>query len=277
MQPLSNKSIYFIEMKKHFFALNKLISRSPFTSDFSFVKRIVFVFCLLIVFTASSIGAAPNSPAQAEEKESAIEKVTSWYMDNMNYGTITLLMTVESSFVPFPSEIVVPPAAYKASQENSNLNIVGVVLFATIGALIGSVINYYLALLLGRPVIHRFAESRIGRLCLLSSEKIQKAEDYFVKHGKMSTLIGRFIPGIRQLISLPAGLAKMHFGSFLLFTFLGALPWNIVLAVLGYVAHGNADLINRYNKEISYVLLGLAVFVVLYLIYNGFFKKRTAK
>jgi membrane protein DedA with SNARE-associated domain len=198
-------------------------------------------------------------------------------MDNMNYGTITLLMTVESSFVPFPSEVVVPPAAYKASQDNSSLNIVWVVLFATIGALIGAVINYYLALFLGRPVIHRFAESRIGRMCLLSSGKVQKAEDYFIKHGKISTLIGRFIPGIRQLISLPAGLARMHFGSFLLFTFLGALPWNIVLAVLGYVAHGNADLINRYNKEISYVLLGLAVLFALYLIYNGFFKKRTEK
>jgi membrane protein DedA with SNARE-associated domain len=230
---------------------------------------------LLTVFFASSICATP--PTQAEEEKSAVEKVTSWYMDNMNYGTITLLMTVESSFIPFPSEVVVPPAAYKASQDNSSLNIVWVVLFATIGALIGAVINYYLALFLGRPVIHRFAESRIGRMCLLSSEKVQKAEDYFIKHGKISTLIGRFIPGIRQLISLPAGLSRMHFGSFLLFTFLGALPWNIALAVLGHVAHGNADLINRYNKEISYVLLGLAVLFGLYLIYNGFFRKRTEK
>ena len=114
-------------------------------------------------------------------------------------------------------------------------------------------------------------------MCLLSSEKVKKAEDYFVKHGKISTLIGRLIPAIRQLISVPAGLAKMHFGSFILFTFLGASAWNIILAVLGYIAHGNADLINRYNKELSYALLGLAVLFALYLIYNGFFKKRLEK
>jgi len=194
-------------------------------------------------------------------------------MDNMNYGTVTLLMTVESSFIPFPSEVIVPPAVYKASQETSNMNIVLVVVFATIGAMIGSIFNYFLALYLGRPIIHRFAESKIGRMCLLSSEKVKKAEDYFVKHGNMSTLIGRLVPGIRQLISIPAGLARMHFGSFLLFTFIGAFAWNIVLAIVGYIAHGNADIINRYSKELSYIMLGLGLLFVMYLVYNGFFKK----
>ena len=211
------------------------------------------------------------------QKKSIVERVASWYMDNMNYGTITLLMTVESSFIPLPSEIVVPPAAYKASQEDSDLNIFLVVLFATIGAIIGALINYYLALWLGRPVVHWFADSKLGRMCLLSSEKVQKAEDYFVKHGKSSTLIGRFVPGIRQLISIPAGLAKMKLLPFLLFTTLGAGMWNVILAVLGYLAHGQASLIDLYNREISYVMLALGVIFVGYLVYNGFVKKGKKK
>ena len=120
--------------------------------------------------------AQPADTAHDAEKQSLVEKVASWYMDNMNYGTITLLMTIESSFIPLPSEIVVPPAAYKASQENSDLNIVMVVIFATVGAILGALVNYYLALWLGRPLIHKLADSKLGRMCLLSSEKMQKAE-----------------------------------------------------------------------------------------------------
>ena len=210
-------------------------------------------------------------------KKSKIEQVTSWYMDNMNYGTITLLMTVESSFIPFPSEVVVPPAAYKASQEDSDLNIILVVVFATIGAIIGALINYFLALWLGRPIIHKFAETRFGRICLLSSEKVTKAENYFVKHGRSSTFIGRLVPGIRQLISIPAGLAKMPLFPFILFTTLGAGIWNIILAILGYIAHGQADIINKYSKELSFILLGLGVLFILYLVYSGFIKKKKTK
>jgi len=238
------------------------------------MKRFTSILFFLLLFSTFAIHATPETSESIPEKKTMIEKVVSWYMDHMNYGTITMLMTVESSFIPFPSEVVVPPAAYKASQENSDLNIVLVVVFATLGALLGAIINYYLALFLGRPVIYRFAESRIGRMCLLSNAGVKKAEDYFVKHGKISTLIGRLVPAIRQLISIPAGLAKMHFGSFLLYTFIGAGLWNIVLAVLGYVAHGNADLIDRYSKELSYILLGLGILFVLYLVYNGLIKKR---
>lgn len=208
------------------------------------------------------------------KKPSKIEEITSWYMDNMNYGTITLLMTVESSFIPFPSEVIVPPAAYKASQEDSNLNIFLVILFATLGAIIGALINYYLALWLGRPIIHKFADSKLGRMCLLSSEKVSNAENYFVKHGRSSTFIGRLVPGIRQLISIPAGLSKMSLLPFILFTSFGAGMWNIVLALLGYIAHGQADIIERYTKELSYILLVLGVLFILYLIYNGFIKKK---
>jgi membrane protein DedA with SNARE-associated domain len=212
--------------------------------------------------------------ADVEKKQSAIEKLTAWYMDNMNYGTITLLMIIESSFIPFPSEVIVPPAAYKASREESDLHIILVVVFATIGAITGALINYFLALRLGRPIVYAFADSRLGKMCLLSSEKVQKAEDYFIKHGKSSTLIGRLIPGIRQLISIPAGLARMHLLPFILFTVLGAGIWNVILAVIGYIAHGSASLIEKYNKEISVIMLILGGLFILYLLYNGFVKKR---
>ena len=230
-------------------------------------------FIILFFFTFHTFS-APSAAEPSLEEKSTIEKVASWYMEHINYGTITLLMTVESSFIPFPSEVIVPPAAYLASRDDSNLNIVLVVIFATIGAMIGSIFNYYFALYLGRPVVYRFAESKIGRMCLLSGEKIKKAEDYFVKHGNMSTLIGRLIPGIRQLISLPAGLARMNFGKFLLFTFIGAFAWNIILAVLGYIAHGNAEIIDKYSKELSFFLIGAGALFVIYLVYNGFLKKR---
>jgi len=237
------------------------------------VKRPISIFVLLILFLAAF--ATPPSDSKPDDHQSALEKVVSWYMDNMNYGTVALLMTVESScFIPFPSEVVVPPAAYKASQEDSDMNIVLVVVFATIGALLGAIINYYFALYLGRPIVYRLAETKIGRMFLLSSEKIQKAEALFIKHGNITTLVCRLIPGVRQVISVPAGFARMHFGNFVLYTFIGAALWNIILAVLGYIAHGNADIIHRYSKELSYILLGLGLLFVMYLVYNGFFKKK---
>jgi len=239
------------------------------------ITGLILLICLCIGVSifAQPAFAQPTNKTEVSEKQSLVEKVTSWYMDHMNYGTVTLLMTIESSFIPFPSEVVVPPAAYKASQEDSDLNIILVVVFATIGALIGSLFNYYFALWVGRPVLHKFAESGLGRMCLLSAEKVQKAEDYFVKHGSISTFIGRLIPGIRQLISLPAGLARMPLMKFLVFTTLGAGLWNIVLAIMGYIAHGQASIIDQYSKEISHIILFLCIAFVLYLLYNGFIKK----
>ncbi|MEE1097724.1 MAG: DedA family protein [Bacteroidales bacterium] len=194
-------------------------------------------------------------------------------MDNMNYGTVTLLMTIESSFIPFPSEVVVPPAAYKATKPDSDMNIVLVVVFATLGALIGAVINYYLALFLGRPIVYKFAESKLGHMLLLDAKKIETAEKYFDKHGKSSTLIGRLVPAVRQLISIPAGLAKMNLATFLTFTALGAGIWNIILAVLGYLAAGQSDMIEKYSHELSYVLIGLGILFVAYLIFKAIRKK----
>ena len=239
------------------------------------MKRIISILLILTFTFSFAVQASPEITEPDQEKKSIIEKVVSWYMDNMNYGTVALLMTVESScFVPFPSEVVVPPAAYKASQEGSDMNIFLVVVFASLGAMLGAIINYYFALYLGRPVVYRFAGSKIGRMCLLSPEKIQKAENLFVKHGNMTTLICRLIPGVRQVISVPAGFAKMHFGSFILYTFIGATLWNIILATIGYVAHGNADIINKYSKELAYIFLGLGILFGFYLLYNAFFKKK---
>ena len=243
------------------------------------MKNFIKTFIICVFFTSISMTtfAQTQNPTTKSEEKTIIEQVTSWYMDNMNYGTVTLLMTIESSFIPFPSEVVVPPAAYKALEQESNMNIVLVVVFATLGAIIGALINYYLAFWLGRPIIYKFVETRFGKMCLLSKEKVEKAEQYFDKHGKSSTFIGRLVPGIRQLISIPAGLAKMNIVSFICFTALGAGIWNILLAVLGYIGHGNKELIDQYSHELSYILLGLGVLFVIYLIYKGVSKKKTSK
>ncbi len=196
-----------------------------------------------------------------------VDKIADWYDQNMNYGTITTLMAIESSFIPFPSEVVVPPAAAVSTREDSNLNMILIILFATLGALAGALVNYFLSVWLGRPIIYKFADSKLGHLCLLSGEKIKKAEEYFNDHGKVSTFVGRLIPGIRQLISIPAGLARMPIVPFMGFTLLGAGIWNTVLALIGYAVGDNMDLIYKYSHEIGYILLGvLVVALTIYII-----------
>ena len=239
----------------------------------------VFIFLLSIsTVSAQTIQEQQSSQNTPKTEEVGfVKKVTNWYMDNMNYGTVTLLMAIESSFIPFPSEVVVPPAAYKATKPDSGMNVVLVVVFATLGALIGALVNYYLALWLGRPIVYKFAESKLGRLCLLDASKIETAEKYFDKHGKSSTLIGRLVPAVRQLISIPAGLAKMNIVTFLTFTALGAGIWNTILAVLGYIAAGQSDLIDKYSHELSYILIGLGILFVAYLIFKAVRKKKKQK
>ena len=177
-----------------------------------------------------------------------------WYMANLNYFTVALLMAIESTFLPLPSEIVIPFAAYKAGQ--GDLNVFLVVLAGTVGALGGSLINYTLAYYLGRPIVHRLAHSKVGKMFLLSKEKVIHAEEYFVRNGRTSTFIGRLVPGIRHLISIPAGLAKMNLRDFMLYTFVGAGIWNIILAVIGYYLYEIRDQIFPYIEYILY-LLGL--------------------
>lgn len=213
---------------------------------------------------------------------SLVTDVTAWYSAHMNYASITALMTIESSFVPFPSEVVVPPAAYVAADPASPLCVTGsypldlclIVIAASVGAILGACINYGLSMWLGRPIIYKFADSKLGHLFLLSSEKIQKAEDYFNEHGKVSTFVGRLIPGIRQLISIPAGLARMNFAAFLGYTFLGAFIWNTVLALLGYVAQGQADMIDKYNHELSIAVLAIVALAAVYMVAKMLIKRR---
>ncbi len=230
------------------------------------------LFLTLFLFVLIPFCAAQTDTAQTD-KTSWVDRVEVLFDENMNYGTVAALMAVESSFVPFPSEIVVPPAAYVASKPESDMTIWGVVLAATIGALLGALINYFLALWLGRPIIYRLVDTRLGRLLMLSSEKVQHAEDYFVKHGAVSTLVGRLIPAVRQLISIPAGLSKMRLGTFILFTSLGAAVWNSVLALLGYLAQGQSELIHRYSHELSIILLAAVGIVAVVLIAKKLMKR----
>ena len=203
---------------------------------------------------------------------SLVDNIIAWYSAHMNYASITALMAVESSFIPFPSEVVIPPAAFVAGQPESVLCATGnypidvllIVLFGTLGAMIGAIINYGLSVWLGRLIIYKFADSKLGHMCLLSSEKLERAEAYFREKGNVSTFVGRFIPGIRQLISIPAGLSRMHFGAFLWWTFLGAFIWNCVLAALGYIAAGQMSLIKEYSHELSVAILILLGAVILF-------------
>jgi len=192
-----------------------------------------------------------------------------WYMANLNYFTIALLMVIESSFVPFPSEAVIPFAAYKAAQ--GDLNIFGVVLAGTIGALIGALINFYLAKYLGRPLVYKFADSGLGRVLLLSKAKVVKAEDYFRRNGKASTFIGRLVPAVRQLISIPAGLADMKIRDFIIFTVAGAGLWNIILAIIGYFLYEIREQIFPY---LGHILLGLGAAFIVYLVVKGRLERR---
>lgn len=200
-----------------------------------------------------------------------------WCLDHLNYWTITLLMAIESSFIPFPSEVVVPPAAWKSASDSS-MNVFLVVFFATLGANIGALINYYLSRWLGRPIIYKFANSRLGHICLIDEAKVKRAEDYFAEHGALSTFIGRLIPAVRQLISIPAGLSRMRLSTFIIYTTLGAGIWNSILAAIGYYLSKVPGIeteeqllakVNEYSHEIGYVFIAIGILIVGYLIYNG--------
>lgn len=205
-----------------------------------------------------------------------------WCLEHLNYWTITLLMAIESSFIPFPSEVVVPPAAYKAAI-GKELNVYLVVLFSTIGANIGALVNYYLARWLGRPLVYKFANSRWGHLCLINEDKVQKAEVYFEKHGALSTFIGRLIPAIRQLISIPAGLSRMKLHTFLLYTTLGAGIWNSILAAIGYYLSTVPGIeneeqllskVNEYSHEIGYAFIAIIAIGAIFFTLKHVQKKR---
>ena len=200
---------------------------------------------------------------------------------NLNYGTIFFLMLLESTVIPVPSELVVSPAAYHAA--GGNLNIFLVILFATIGAVCGATINYLAAFYLGRPIIYQFANSKWGHICLLNQQKVENSERFFYNHGVIATLTGRLLPGIRHLISIPAGLAKMKFWKFILYTTIGAGLWNCILATLGWYLHSVVPE-QKLNEKIleygKYIKIGIIFFVaiaVAYFFIKWIIKKKQVK
>ena len=204
-----------------------------------------------------------------------------WFVENASYWFVFIFMVIESSFIPFPSEVVVPPAAYLAAQRG-DMNVFVEVLVATAGAIVGALINYYLSLWIGRPLVYRFANSRYGHACLIDEAKVEKAEKYFDKHGAISTFIGRLIPAVRQLISIPAGLARMNVGIFVIFTGLGALVWNGVLAWLGYWLAQWVPLdqlfatVEKYNSYLSYAGLFIGLVCVAFIAWRLINPKKKA-
>lgn len=210
------------------------------------------------------------------------QQFVDWFTQNATYLFVFLFMTLESSFIPFPSEVVVPPAAYVACTgigAGEDMNIWMVVTVATLGALAGAFINYYIALWVGRPIVYRFADTRLAHGLLIDREKVDRAEAYFDRHGAASTFFGRLIPVIRQLISIPAGISRMNIGTFALFTALGGLIWNAILAALGYWLAQTippTDLfekVEEYNKYLTYGGFILAGLILAYILWNAFRKK----
>jgi membrane protein DedA with SNARE-associated domain len=189
--------------------------------------------------------------------------VIDWYMGNINYFTITLLMTIESSFIPFPSEVVIPPAAWKAAQGDLNVGLV--VLCGVMGSVLGAVFNYCFALLLGRKLVYSLADTKIAHLLLINRKSVEKSERYFLKYGNSSTFIGRLVPAVRQLISLPAGLSGMDIKAFVFYTALGSGTWTTILAALGYSLYTQKELLNRYYEEIWWILVAVGVLFLVYL------------
>lgn len=204
--------------------------------------------------------------------------LTNGALDNLSYGWIIIFMAIESSFIPFPSEVVIIPAAYIAASDGT-MSYPMIIICGTLGSLIGALINYAISYFLGRPIVYGFANSRLGHMCLINENKVIKAEKYFDSHGAISTLIGRMIPAIRQLISIPAGLAKMNLLSFIFYTTLGAAIWNAILVIIGYFFHETMpkeeliSIISKYSHIIGITAIVLVIIIIAYIIYKGTFYK----
>ncbi len=186
----------------------------------------------------------------------------------LGYPGIVLLMALESSFFPFPSEVVIPPAAYLAASGKMNIGMV--ILCGTVGSLLGAVFNYWLALKFGRPFFEKY-----GRYLLVSCQSLDKADHFFEQHGHISTFIGRLLPGIRQYISLPAGLARMNIYIFCAATVIGSCLWVSVLASLGYWFGRNEQL---FMQNLNWITVALVIGCsIMSLIYWLRWKSRVAQ
>lgn len=199
-------------------------------------------------------------------------------LNDLDYFNLTILMAIESSVFPLPSEIVVPPAAYMAAEGRMLPALV--VFFATLGSIIGASANYIVSYYVGRPVIYKFVNSRLGHLFFLNQEKMEHAERYFDEKGSIATLLGRLLPGVRHLISIPAGLSKMHYGRFVFYTAIGSAIWNAILTALGLYLHKLVPLsqlneqVRVYERPILIGLVVIAAVFVLYLVWQSVSRKR---
>ncbi len=196
--------------------------------------------------------------------------VIQWIVEmvsSLGYIGIVIMMFLESSFFPFPSEIVIIPAGYLASK--GEMNMFFVILFGIIGSILGSLLNYYIAYFLGKPFLLKY-----GRYFKLTEERFDKLNNFFLKHGAISTFIGRLIPGVRQYISFPAGLAKLSMPKFIFYTSLGAGLWTTILAFIGYLVGNNKELIHKYSTTALVSVVGLSVVLIVFYV---FYNKRNAE
>ena len=209
-------------------------------------------------------------------------EIFSFLLDQLSYLNVFLLMTIESTFIPFPSEVVLPPAAYHAHATGEQ-NVFLLIIVATLGADMGATINYFLAFYLGRPIVYAFANSKWGHRCLLNEEKVRRSEKFFDDHGVVATLTGRLVPVIRQLISIPAGLAKMNFLKFILYTTIGAVLWNCVLAAIGWYLQTIVpedklmEKVDEYSEHIKVFILAAIAVAVAYFIIKKYIVKKNGK
>jgi membrane protein DedA with SNARE-associated domain len=188
---------------------------------------------------------------------------------SLGYGGVVLLMTIESSFLPLPSEVVIPPFAYLAAQ--GRFNIFLVILFGVIGSVLGATINYIISRTLGRAIVYRLVDTKFAKLLLINREKLERSEKIFLDNSSWSTFWGRLVPVVRHLISIPAGFCEMPYGRFILFTALGSFVWVSVLALLGYFVGANQELILFYASQLSWGLVALSV---IFLVYKFYFKRK---
>lgn len=210
-----------------------------------------------------------------------ITALIEWAMEHLSYEVIFILMVMENSVVPLPAELIVTPAAYKAAI--GEMDIFVLILVTTIGSTLGAIINYHLSLFLGRPLIHKFADSKWGHLLMLSSKKMEYAENLFRKNGNWSTFVGRLLPAGRQFISIPAGLARMNIAAFIFYTTFGSAIWNSVLSAAGYFLayilppDEIASIIEYYGTWINVVFFSIIGILIIGVIVKKQIKKRKQK
>ena len=194
-------------------------------------------------------------------------QIVTWIVDTVSlwgYPGIIVLMFLESSFFPFPSEVVIPPAGYLAAQGEMSQGLV--ITAGIVGSVSGACFNYWLAVKWGRPLFERY-----GRYVLLTPAALERSEGFFTRHGHISTFVGRLLPGIRQYISLPAGLARMNLPLFIIFTALGSGIWVVILALTGYLIGNNQELIGQYLQQI---MVAIAILCLLLVAGYVFFKRK---